>query len=914
MLLGRGSETQTLNRLVAGARLGEAAALVVLGEPGVGKTALLEDAVTGLSEGFRVLRATGVETEQEIAFSGLSQLLAPTPEVLDRIPPPQAAALAGALALRSGVPTDRFAIGAATLSVLSLYAEQGPVALVVDDGHLLDRPTLEALAFAARRLQADPVLILVAARHFELGDALSGLPALTLSGLAPDPARELLAQASGGSVTDDEFAELYRRTEGNPLALREFGTDPTTITPELPGLPERASGVVTRAFARRLRLLGESAREVLLVVTVAGGELRLAGLACRELGLDLSLLADAEDAGLVATGEVKVQFRHPLMRAAVYSGASAERRHRAHRAVAAALPASDVTRRAWHLAAAAWGPDAEVAALLEVAGDEAFGRSGYAVAATAYHRSATLTPAAPERCTRLLRGAEAAWAAGQPNRVTAMLDALAALEPAGELAAGALELRAAVAARTGQLREARDMLMAAADHESSPDRAVVLLADAVHAAFYLGDTATSLALADRLADLVARVTTLRARALGLMATGIALVVAGRGGAEEIRAAVPHLESSDELRADPRRLPWLMLAPLFLRESGGGDRLRALVEEVRDAGGVGTLPALLFHIARDQATTDTWDRAGANYTEAIRLAQETGQETELAASLAGRAVLASRQGDEAGCRSDAAESLAICETRHLHLAEAWALSALGDLELSLGDARSAVVRLHALETLLIGHGMADPDLSPCPELVEALVRDGDPDAARRLVPPFLAAADAKGQPWARARARRAAGLVAPDEEIDTVFQEALELHQHTQDSFETARTRLAYGERLRRTGRRVDARGHLRPALASFDRLGAACWAQRAAAELTATGETVQRLDVGWRAELTPQELQVGLLLAEGHTTREAAAALFLSPKTVEYHLRKVYTKLGIHSREELASALLGDEVPVDTGH
>ena len=561
MLLGRGSETQTLNRLVAGARLGEAAALVVLGEPGVGKTALLEDAVAGLSEGFRVLRATGVETEQEIAFSGLSQLLAPTPEVLDQIPPPQAAALAGALALRSGVPTDRFAIGAATLSVLSLYAEQGPVALVVDDGHLLDRPTLEALAFTARRLQADPVLILVAARHFELGDALSGLPALTLSGLAPDPARALLAETSGGPVTDDEFAELYRRTEGNPLALREFGTDPTTITPELPGLPERASGVVTRAFARRLRLLGESAREVLLVVTVAGGELRLAGLACRELGLDLSLLADAEDAGLVATGEGQGAVPSPLdesrgllrrERGATPPSAPGRRgcAPRERRDSPGLAPGG----RGVGSGCGGGGPP-------RGAGDEAFGRSGYAVAATAYHRSATLTPAAPERCVRLLRGAEAAWAAGEPSRVTTMLDALADLDPAGELAAGALELRAAVAARTGQLREARDMLMAAADHESSPDRAVVLLADAVHAAFYLGDTATSLALADRLADLIARVTTLRARALGLMATGIALVVAGRGGAEEIRAAVPHLESSDELRADPRRLPWLMLAPL-----------------------------------------------------------------------------------------------------------------------------------------------------------------------------------------------------------------------------------------------------------------------------------------------------------------------------------------------------------------
>jgi len=903
MLVGRVAEVRTITRLVAGARLGESAVLVLLGEPGVGKTALLGHCVADLDPDVRILRATGVETERELPFAGLSQLLGPALAVLDEIPAPQADALATALALRPGPPGDRFTVGAATLSLLSRHAEEGPVAVVVDDAHLLDRPTLDALAFAARRLAADPVVVLLAARSPDLGEALAGLPVLALSGLDPDTARELLTRAAGGPVPGERFDELYRRTAGNPLALEEFGADLDALEPEVPGLPATAPTAVTRAFARRIRQLGPDARRVLLVCAVAGGDVALSAAACGDLDLDMAWLADAEDAGLVAVREGRVAFRHPLLRAAAYTSAGATQRHAAHRAVADALPAADGDRRAWHLSEAVWGPDAGVADLLATAADSAFSRSGYAVASTAYHRAAALTPGSGDRCARLLRAAEAAWAAGEPGRVLSLLDELLGQGPDARVTADALELRAVVAARTGSLREALAMLLAAADRAPSPDQRVVLLADAVHAAFYLGDTRTSLVLADRLAELTPTTSTTRARALGLMGCGIARVLAGRGGADEIREAVPLLESSEDLRADPRRLPWLMLAPLFLRDADGGARLRDLVEEIRGAAGVGTLPAVLFLVARDQATTDDWDRAAANYTEAERLARETGQTTELAAALAGRCWLASRQGDEQGCRADAEEALRLCAERSIHLNEAWVRFALGDLELSLGAAEEAVAQLRGLMDLLADRGMEDPDLSPCPELVDALIRRGDPEEASALVPAYLAAAEAKGQPWARARASRAVGMLAPDDELDEAFGEALGWHAHTLDRFETARTRLAYGERLRRAGRRVDARPQLRQALAAFDRLGAVQWSRRAAAELTATGETVQRAEVGWRPTLTPQELQVSLLLSDGRTTREAAAALFLSPKTVEYHLRKVYTKLGIHSREELVAAM-----------
>ena len=893
-----------MTRLVAGARLGSAAVLVLLGDPGVGKTELLRQVVLSLGEDWRVLSATGIETEQDIAFAGLSQVLGPALGILDSIPPPQAEALESALALRAGAPGDRFAIGAATLSVLSGFAEVGPVAVVVDDAHLLDRPTLDALAFTARRLHTDPIVMVLAARRDELGQSLMGLPVLELGGLPSDAAREVLEQAAGGTVTGERFEEVFRHTDGNPLALAEIGADLSAFDSGPPGLPATVPLTVTHAFGRRLQSVDGGTRKLLLVAVVAGGDLALVAAASATLGLDLGDLAHAEDAGLLRVEGDRTDFRHPLLRAAVYSGATADERHRAHRAVAAALPAHDVDRRAWHSAAAVWGPDAEVANLLEASGEGAFARSGYAAAASALHRAASLSPDIRLRCARLLRAAEAAWAAGQPDRTSALLDDLAQLGPPETVAVGALELRATVAARTGSLRDAMEMLRDAAARETEPDRAVPLLADAAQAAFYLGDTASSSALVKVLESWIPLTTTARTLSLGLMASGISRVVIGRGGAEQIREAVPLLESSADLRSDPRRLHWLMLAPLFLRESTGGDHLRSLVEQVRSASGVGALPAVLFHVARDQATTDAWDRASANYTEAVRLARETGQDTELAASLAGRCVLAARRGDEPGCRADAEEALALCRARGIHLAEAWVLTGMGELELSLGNPEAAIGWFRTLQTLLDEQGMADPDLSPSAELVEALLRCGETDAARDLVGPSVEAADAKGQPWARARASRAAGLLSSEEDLDAVFTLALDLHALTLDRYEEARTRLAYGERMRRAGRRVDSRLPLRQALDSFEELGAARWSQRAAAELTATGETVQRVDPGWRTALTPQELQVSLLLAEGHTTREAAAALFLSPKTVEYHLRKVYTKLGIHSREELTAALV----------
>jgi DNA-binding CsgD family transcriptional regulator len=583
-----------------------------------------------------------------------------------------------------------------------------------------------------------------------------------------------------------------------------------------------------------------------------------------------------------------------------------QERHAAHLAAAHATLATDADRRAWHLAEATWHPDAGIADLLADAGDRAVGRGAYAVASAAFERSARLTPDAVRRGDRLLRSADTAWDAGGAARALALLDERRNQAGAADASPDRrdIEVRASIAARTGSLREALDLLLLAADDATTADDETVALADAVHATYYLGDARTAATLADRLAALAPAVTQDRARALGLMATGMARTLAGRGGADDIRAAVPLLESSPELSHDPRRLSWLLLAPLFLRDATSGARLRTLVDQVRGAAGVGALPAVLFHVALDQSTTGAaWPRAEANFAEAIRLASETRQATELAMSLAGLARLDSRAGRSDACRAHADQARALCVSRDIHVGEAWVGHAEGDLELSLGEPDRAAERFVDLVALLERLGLDDADLSPAPELTDALLRLGRHDEARVVAEAFRGSAEAKGQPWSRARSARACGQVAADDELDAWFASALEWHRQTLDRFETARTRLAYGERLRRAGRRIDSRVQLRSALDDFADLGASVWQDRAAAELTATGEHVRTATADATAALTPQELQVSIMLADGRTTREAAAALFLSPKTVEYHLRKVYTKLDIGSRAELAALL-----------
>jgi DNA-binding CsgD family transcriptional regulator len=778
--------------------------------------------------------------------------------------------------------------------------------VAIDDLHLLDLPSAEAIVFAARRLSADPVVVLLAARTGEADRLVSGLPVVHLSGLDEHTAATLVTRTAGGPLAPGRLEPLLALAGGNPLALLELASDDLDALATDPSdLPARVPDTVTEAFARRLDRLGPSCRTAVLVAAVCGGDLLVATRACGSLGADVEALTEAEDQGLLSVRSGTITFRHPLVRAAVYSRAGARERRAAHRAVADVLPDGDSDRRAWHLAEAVWQPDAEVSDVLAEAAERARTRAAYSVASGAFERSARLAPEREDRTERLLRAAETAFSAGLTERALGLLEAHAREGPGDRGRLKALTLRGTIAARTGLVRDAREMLMAAADLATDPNEETVILADAVHANYYLAGAPTAVVLAGRLTELAPSVTDDRARALGRVATGIARILAGQpGGADDLRAAVPLVRATPELYQDPHRLSLVISVPLYLRDStGDGRALRDLVEEVRGQAAVGALPAVLWHVARDQATTSAWAEAEANYSAAVRIAEETGQVTEQVMALAGLAWLESREGREDRCREHAAEVFRILAATHLHMAEAWTRYALGDLELSLGEPARAVSAFRELVGLLELHELADADLAPGAELVDALLRLGEVSEAQEVAAAYGRAARDKGQPWAIARGERAHGLVARDEDASPRFEAALEAHAATLDRFETARTRLAYGERLRRAARRVRARDQLREALEEFEDLGAARWAERAAVELAATGETVLRRDADPRSSLTAQELQVSLLLVDGRTTREAAAALFLSPKTVEYHLRKVYTKLGIGSRRELAELL-----------
>ena len=892
-----------MEQLFAGARIGRGGALAVIGEPGVGKTALLDDAVER-EDGVRLLRVTGTEAEQDIAFAALHLLLRPALHLLDTIPEPQAAALESALALRTGTAGDRFAIGAATLGLLCRYAEDAPVAIVVDDLQWMDRPSAEALTFAARRIGDDPVLVLVAGRSGACEDLVDGLRVLELTGLDEEASRQLVRSLEAQLSTDEQVAELYAVTGGNPLALIELGRHPELLDERAPGLPPAVPARLAAAFSRRVAELDPDCRSVLLVSVVANGDLQQTGAVCLRLGLDVSGLGRAERAGLVTVAGGRIEVRHPLVRASLYANADDALVREVHLAMADLLPEEDAERRAWHLAEATSGQDAEVARMLVEAGDRAAARTAHTVASTAYERAARLSTTTDDWHDRLSMAASSAWTGGLRQRAVSLLDEVESRHVPVQTRSRTLRIRAQIAAREGSLTEAVQILERAAPDVLSADDSVALLAEALHAAFYLADATAIARLGESLQRTLADgALSPSARAVGLSASGMVKVLTGRGGIEELRAAVPMLAEHVDPLGHPDALPWLLMTPLFLRDAGSGAELRRLVDAVRSQMGVGLLPNVLLHVARDQATSNSWPRAAANYEEAIRLARETGQRAELAMSLAGLAWLTSRQGQSDACRAYAAESLLLCTERGIRTGELWCSLAVGDLELSEGNARAAAEAFLDVGRRLEDWGIADPDVSPGAELVDALIRLGDPEAAAVEARRFAAAAHAKGSPWSAARAHRALGLVAPIAELDRPFLDALEAHSETRDLFETARTQLAYGSRLRRASRRVDSRPQLRSALDAFEELGAQAWAGTAAVELEATGETVARRASTGADALTSQELQVALLLAEGRTTRETAAALFLSPKTVEYHLRKVYVKLGIRSRGELADCL-----------
>src|SRR4051794_15957922 len=460
MLLGREREQQALARLLDEARAGRSGALGIVGEPGIGKSALLEHAAS-LAAGMRVLRARGVPSEAQIPFAGLFELLRPALDCLDRIPTPQASALESALALRPAQPEDRFAVGAATLSLLAAAAEAQPLAVLVDDAHWLDGSSADALLFAVRRLLAEPIAVVVAAREGE-SSLLDGgvLPALRLEGLDARAAELLLRRDAPGTGAD-AAARLHRETGGNPLALLELARErPPELALDAP-VPVVTS--VAQAYVQRASALPERTRAVLVLAAATDrGDLALLARTAAALGLEIADLAPAEEAALVVVQDARVEFRHPLARSAIYGAAPAERRREVHRALAGALPDADADRRAWHLALAAAGPDDSASSSLEQAAERAHGRSAYDVSSQAFERAALLAAAHERRAGLLHRAADAAWLGGLADRAVSLLDEAARLAGDAPLAVEIDHFRGSIAVRRGPLREGRELLVAAA--------------------------------------------------------------------------------------------------------------------------------------------------------------------------------------------------------------------------------------------------------------------------------------------------------------------------------------------------------------------------------------------------------------------------------------------------------------------
>lgn len=907
MLVGRESEQQRIAALLAGARVSQSGVLVISGEAGIGKTALLEDAVRQADQ-MQILRTSGSEHESSLGFASLHQLLLPMLARIEHIPAPQREALAIALTLRRGAPPERFAVAAATLSLLSRSAEEGPLLVAVDDAHLLDTPSAETLRFVARRLIADPIAMVMSLRP-ERGAVLAdaGLPAMQLSGLDLASARTLLAEARGGAPSVELTAKLHEATAGNPLGLLELSRDQERWAAMPAELPLPVPEAVVHAFAQRITSLPEPAWHALLLAAIADGDLATTARAAPALQTRVDELSGAEKLGLLQLIPGRAVFRHPLVRSAIYTAALPDERRNAHRAVAEALPPTARDRRAWHLSEACVGPDDGVADALGQVADHARARGAHSAAAAALIRGAGLTADQARRGARLLRAGESAWLAGQVGQADALLQQAAALVTDTASLADIDGLRGNLALRTGSLRQACTLLSKAAARvqATDPDRAALRLADVVTASFYLCDSDTGLAAAEQLERLIGDCTSAAARARSQVAVGMARVIGGGAGMEWIRAGVQSLSEEPGLRDDPHRPDWAVIGTLFLRESRvGRDLMQHVVQQQRTRTALGALPNLLFHIARDDATTDRWSSARAGFDESIALASETGQTTDLAVSLAGLAWLYARMGRADECRANADEALLLAGQNHIALAKLWAMFALGDLNLALGEADAALDAFADLEKTLRDIGFLDVDVAPAPELTEIQLRRGDIQTAAHIAHDYLCRAEQKGQPWALARGHRAVALTCTEPaEQSALFEKALRWHAQSLDLFEEARTRLAFGAALRRNRSRVAARPHLREALSAFERLGANPWADTAAGELDATGEHIQRGPTGYLTALTAQELRIAQMLGDGKTTRDTAAALFLSPKTVEYHLRHVYQKLGIGSRTELADAM-----------
>jgi DNA-binding CsgD family transcriptional regulator len=905
-LFGREAECQRLDGILQGLQQGRGGALVLSGEPGVGKTALLEYVVRQASDAV-VVATRGLSSEASLSFAGLGDVLRPLLTVLGELPAPQSAALSAALALSyPEEPPTGYAVCVATLSLLTAAAEDRPVLVVVDDAQWLDAQSATALLFAAHRLSADAVVMVLATRAGEpTAFDPRGLEVVELAGLGRDASGLLLDRLRPGLVAHTVADELWRSTRGNPLALKEVGTrlDDARLGGRLPlAEPLPVGPGLEEAFASRVDPLPAATRTALLVVALSASSAvaELEG-AFSLLNLDWSVLDAAEAAGLIECDVAQVVFSHPLMRAAVHGRATASSRRRAYDALASTAAGE---ARAWYRAASVAGTDDEVAQELEAAAEEIRSRTGFAAAARVLRRSADITADREVRARRLLAAGVDAQMAGHLHEATAWLDEARTLAADPLLWADIDLQRGHVLTWRGIPAVAHRVLVAAASAVSDLDRerAATLSTAAIMPACMEGRV-------EEAADHLRHAESLRHDGRDSQAHPYAFLVhtlAPPRWPSECRDLKDRMFVPVAPTVLPGDIPGLAMVGLchaWIEDYGTARAiLDRCIETARQVGAPSPLAlALSYHSELDR-WTGNWIAGYADAAEALRLGREMQQVATVGLALVYMARFEAAQGRAELARQHVAESRQLAEPLGIAGQLIYEGAAEGLLYLARGEPEEAIACLEPVRAFVHSSGIGNPNVVPWEaDLIEAYWRAGRGVDAEKQLAELDRRAEATGLVWPRAAAARCRGLLAGEgDDAQVYFGEAMRLHDQQQQPFERARTALNFGEMLRRRRRRADARSLLRDALNAFQRLGAEPFVRRAAAELAATGERPRRRD-DWSGlqQLTAQELQVALAVARGLSNPEVAAALFISRKTVEAHLSGAYRKLGLHSRTQL---------------
>ncbi|WP_067685344.1 AAA family ATPase [Actinoplanes awajinensis] len=897
--IGRHRERQVLADLLAGVREGRSGTLVLVGEPGTGKTSLLDQVAAGCPD-VHTVRIAGVESEMRLGFAALHRLLRPWLPHIDELPAPQRDALHTAFGRLAGVAPDRYLAGMAALTLLADAAAPQPLLCAVDDAQWLDRESAEVLAFVARRLHAEAIGLVFATRPH--GQALvDGLPALTVTGLPDDDAESLLSTSISGHLDGAVAARIVAGTGGNPLALIELAhaltaEQLTGITPLPSPLP--VGTFLETHFLRQVGRLPAETRTLLLLVSATPPEdPSLLWRAAGHLGIAAAMADPALTAGILTPA---LDFRHPLIRSAVYRGADPADRRLAHAALAAVCdPVLDRDRHAWHRAEATIGLDEQVAAELDRAADRARARGGHAERAAFLSRAADLSPDPRARAARLVAAAHAHLVLGDPASVGPMLDRAEHGLDQPVPRAIARQTRAIAEMYTGRFTGAATILLDAAGSIAAVDAGLArtMMFDALQAVLFTDDrdaTLTLPALARAVQDSPASTRTddfsYGYADLFLYGYTTRIAVGYRPAVPLMRAALAALSSDGDSLAEeclPLAVISMFAAEDVWDEDGGRRVWRRLEKHDRDNGALANLRTTLVAGATWELRAGRFDAAAALQDELDELSDVVGQPHRGGIQ---RIELLAWSGREAETRAVAAAGLGFDD---------YVQNSLAVLEISLG-------RHHeALALLLPAFDRDKPGVATrsLHEIVEAGVRGGDDPAAKAALTRMEERAQASGTPWALGLLARCRALMADDEQAEDLYRESADLLARTSIVTEQARTHLLFGEWLRRRRRRADARAELRTAYEMFTRMGAAAFAERARVELLATGERARRRDEQATRDLTPQEKQVASLAAAGATNGEIAARLFLSTSTVEYHLTKVFRKLAITSRRRLATVL-----------